>query len=445
MQQSILLLCPDVISARMAGPAIRYWEFANALASEHTVTLAAPNLISNDIQLEKVNIIQHHIHNITQLIEQHDIIIFQGYILENYPQLRHCHKILVADLYDPIPLEGLEQKPDSTHPITEQVRVINDQLKYADYFLCANERQRDLWLGHLLSLGRINTATYHEIQQRVVTIPFGLPDTPPQLQQHGLRTQQELSNSFILLWGGGIWEWFDPLTVIRAVHHLLPRYPQLKLIFLGTQHPNPTIPTMPMQQQALDLANELGIAGTAVIFQSGWVNYDQLADYLLDADVGVTAHFNSLETHFSFRTRVLHYLWAGKPIIATQGDVLADAIIQHNAGIIVDYQDEMGWVNAIEQLHDPQRYALYQAGVQQLAQQYIWSKVTAPLCNICHQATVSPDMVIQDKQRYSTVWNCEHAYHQLRHELYIMEHSHSWKITSPLRNIRRWLSRWKSQ
>jgi len=445
MPHSILLLCPDVITERMAGPAIRYWEFAKALVTEHTVTLAAPNPISSSVYLEKIQLIQHHVDNIAELIEQHDIIIFQGYILENYPLLRRCRKILIADLYDPIPLEGLEQKPDSTHPVTEQIRVINDQLKYADYFLCANDRQRDLWLGHLLSLGRVNITTYAEMQQRVITIPFGLPDTMPQLETHGFRSQSALENAFILLWGGGIWEWFDPLTLIRAVHRLLPRYPQLKLIFLGTQHPNPTIPAMLMQQRAEHLARELEIAGTAVIFQAGWVNYDQLANYLLDANVGVTAHFESLETHFSFRTRVLHYLWAGKPIIATKGDVLADAIIQASAGIVVDYQDEIGWITAIEQLQNPQQYAIYQAGVRQLAQKYTWSTVTAPLRNLCHQARLAPDMYIENGCRYSQVWNCEQAYHQLRHEIYVMEHSHSWKITAPLRNCRRWLSRLKNK
>ena len=27
-------------------------------------------------------------------------------------------------------------------------------------------------------------------------------------------------NDRVILWGGGIWEWFDPLTLIRAVHRI---------------------------------------------------------------------------------------------------------------------------------------------------------------------------------------------------------------------------------
>jgi len=257
MSHSILILSPDYITERMAGPAIRYWEFAKALASFHRVTLAAPNEISS-LQLQpdfSAHLVQHSHDNISELIQQHDIIIFQGYLLDYYHQLRQCDKILVSDLYDPVPLEGLERHKDPASEdmriMANQVRMMNTQLQLADYFLCASDRQRDLWLGHLLALGRINPLTYREINQRVLTVPFGLPDDPPTKTGAGFREALALNeNDFVLLWGGGIWEWFDPLTLIQAISQLAPTCPQLKLVFLGTRHPNPTIPPMPMQERA---------------------------------------------------------------------------------------------------------------------------------------------------------------------------------------------------
>jgi glycosyltransferase involved in cell wall biosynthesis len=445
MPHSILLLCPDYITERMAGPAIRYWEFAKSLAPLHAVTLAAPNQIPDCLQADMpARLVQHTPANIAELANSHDIIIFQGYILDQYPLLRQSNKILVADMYDPVPLEGLEQQKGQgaadVQAIAHQVRMMNDQLKLADYFLCANERQRDLWLGHLLALGRVNPLTYAQIQQRVVTVPFGLPDLPPRRTGVGLRQSSE-DKDFILLWGGGIWEWFDPLTLIRAVHHLLPHYPKLKLVFLGTQHPNTTIQTMPMLHRAVALARELGLFDTRVIFQSGWVPYSILSNYLLDADVGVSAHFDTLETHFSFRTRILHYLWAGKPIITTQGDVLADAIVGAKAGIVLNPQDEQAWQVAIETLHNPIHYATYLAGVKMLASRYRWSTVTQPLQSLCANATLSPDMRIENGLRKSLHWDCEQEYQALKCYLDVIEHSNSWRITAPLRALRRWLMR----
>ena len=95
MTHSILILCPDVITERMAGPAIRYWEFATALAARFEVTLAAVNATSPTLKspLPHIHLTQHTPENIDQLIEQHDIILFQGYILDTYPTLRQSNKI----------------------------------------------------------------------------------------------------------------------------------------------------------------------------------------------------------------------------------------------------------------------------------------------------------------------------------------------------------------
>ena len=39
----ILLISNDVIGERMAGPGIRFWEFAKALSGDLQVSLAVPN------------------------------------------------------------------------------------------------------------------------------------------------------------------------------------------------------------------------------------------------------------------------------------------------------------------------------------------------------------------------------------------------------------------
>jgi glycosyltransferase involved in cell wall biosynthesis len=453
---SILILSPDVITERMAGPAIRYWEFAQALAPYHRVTLTAPNDIPLSLQSATLaQLRQHSPENITELLHEHDIVLFQGYIFDYYPQLQQTEKILIADLYDPVPLEGLERhktpaSEDMQH-IAAQVQMMNRQLQLADYFLCASERQRDLWLGHLLALGRINPLTYSQMQQRIITVPFGLPNIAPKKTEAGFRQILGISPSdLVLLWGGGIWEWFDPLTVIRAVHQLVPNYPNLKLVFLGTRHPNPTIPPMPMQQRAETLARELNLYGTHVLFQEGWVPYHSLANHLLEANVGISAHFDTLESHFAFRTRILHYLWAGKPIITTQGDILADEVARFKAGIIVKVADVEAWMAAIKMMYTQESYATYLKGVEQLAQHYFWTTVTQPLNTLCTQATLAPDRMLEPGRRKSLPWDCELECNSLKskvalleQELAIIERSNSWKITAPLRNLRRRLTRWK--
>ena len=40
--------------------------------------------------------------------------------------------------------------------------ALNEQLRRADFLLCASDKQRDFWLGQLAGQGRINPAVYDE-------------------------------------------------------------------------------------------------------------------------------------------------------------------------------------------------------------------------------------------------------------------------------------------
>src|SRR5207253_3858409 len=97
--------------------------------------------------------------------------------------------------YDPLHLEQLEQLGDRG-PLERQamldltVRTLNEQLVRGDYFLCASEEQRHLWLGHLGALGRINPLVYAAdptLRSLIDIVPFGMPDAPPQRTRAAIR------------------------------------------------------------------------------------------------------------------------------------------------------------------------------------------------------------------------------------------------------------------
>ena len=233
-----------------------------------------------------------------------------------------------CDIYDPFHLEQLEQARDLGEKLRKDTvlgasYVLNQQLTRGDFFLCASDKQRDFWLGQLAAVGRINPANYDA--------------SPRPLQAHPARALRRVRRSAaadsarrskgvvpgigaddeIILWGGGIYNWFDPLTLIRAVDKLRVRRPNVRLFFLGVQHPNPNVPEMRMVVEARALAAELGLVDRHVFFNEQWVAYDDRQNYLLDADIGVSTHFHHVETEFSFRTRILDYLWAGLPFVTT--------------------------------------------------------------------------------------------------------------------------------
>ena len=108
--------------------------------------------------------------------------------------------------------------------------------------------------------------------------------------------------------------------------------------------------------------------------------YEERQNHFLEADVGVSTHFDHLETRFSFRTRVLDYFWTGLPVVATKGDSMADLIQQRDLGRTVEFEDPEGLAAAIVELVDdePRRRAVLE-NLAQVREEYRWSRVAEPI------------------------------------------------------------------
>ena len=48
----------------------------------------------------------------------------------------------------------------------------------------------------------------------------------------------------VVVWGGGVYDWFDPVSLVRAVHQVRRHVPDVRLVFLGMNNPNPDIAEM---------------------------------------------------------------------------------------------------------------------------------------------------------------------------------------------------------
>jgi glycosyltransferase involved in cell wall biosynthesis len=394
----VLLLCQDIVGANMAGPGIRYWELANALARDHEVTLAVPN--EPDIRSDRFAIVSYAQRRVATFMADHEVMVAQVLSAAMLHVARRDGVRLVVDAYDPALLEVLEIARDE--PLDRQ-RAANRRhrvetgaaLLFADAVICASEKQRDLWLGALMALGRLTPDAYREdvsLRSLVAVVPFGTQEADPRRTGPGFRARLGIEDTDkVLLWGGGIWNWFDPLTLIRAMDLLRRRRDDVKLVFLGLKHPNAAVPEMAMTQRAIALAEELGLRDSSVFFNFGWVPYEERQNHFLEADIGLSTHFDHLETRFSFRTRLLDYFWAGLPIVATKGDSMADLILQRDLGRTVDFEDPQGLAAAVEELLDdePARRAIA-ANLRQVREEYRWSRVAEPLSAIVARLGTAP-------------------------------------------------------
>ncbi|MBD8538748.1 glycosyltransferase family 4 protein [Frigoribacterium sp. CFBP 8751] len=400
----VLIVIGEPVSERLAGPAIRAWEIATILHDEgHAVTVASLRSVSRST--DDFHVVEFTPENAEALVDAHDILLFQGGFYASMPWLRDKPQVQIMDLYDPFHLEFLHRqhgmdKREVDRVFAELTTELNAQLSRADLVLCASTRQRDLWIGQLAALGRVRPSVEDVeddvIDELVRIVPFGVPDTPFAPTRHALRgvVPGVGTDDFVLIWGGGIYDWFDPLTLIRAVDVARAEIPQIRLFFLAKVHPNAGIDGHAVPDQAVSLAKELGIYGTHVIFNEDWVAYDDRASYLGDADLGVTTHPVGLETRFSFRTRNLDYIWAGLPLITTEGDVFEDLIVRHGFGTTVKAGDVEALASAIvAAASDDDLRARWSRAARDLAATMTWRKNLAPLVSFCRdprRASVDP-------------------------------------------------------
>lgn len=390
----------------MSGPGIRYWEFARVLSDNacFDVTLATtPDVSFTPLTTNPL----FGLHSgrdeadLRTLAAHADAVVAPGPVADLYPSLTQNNTPLVLDLYIPLLLEEL-QRPRSESLAEQELlfdrirRSMCSQLLAADFIICASEKQRDFWLGALSALGRVNPYTHASdptLECLVAVVPFGLPTDPPRHTRQVLKGAHPSidADDKVLLWSGGIWDWLDTSTLLRAMARLVGHRPDIKLFFMGIKHFNPQEAQRKGTRETLALADELDLTNRTVFFND-WVPYEERGNYLLEADMSISLHRDHLESRFSFRTRFLDNLWAGLPLIATRGDVLSREIKHHGLGHLVEPGDVDGVVEAILNLADtPDSREVYRSRFKRLSDAYRWEVVTQPLIQFCTDPHFAPD------------------------------------------------------
>jgi glycosyltransferase involved in cell wall biosynthesis len=392
MSRRVLVVANDHVGSSMAGPGIRSYRLALELARDSQVTLVVP--FRTDLSSEAIEIVQDDPwddRRMSQRVRGYDAVVAQALPVSTMARLARCSTVAIYDLYDPVTIESLawsaghpkSRRGDALSRLTRLVQA--SSLACGDAFICASERQRDLWLGALATLGRLDRAAYEQdpsLRAVIDVVPFGTDVEPPRTDGPVIKgvVPGIAEADRVLLWGGGIWNWFDPLTLIHAVGRLSARRGDVKLYFLGLRHPNPGVPAMDMKNRAIELARELDLTNRVVFFNSGWVPYELRGAYFLEADIGVSAHLDSIESRFAFRTRLLDCFWAGLPVVSTAGDVLSELVRERCLGRCVPVASVEAWVDALDGLLDADdERARIRERCEAIRTELAWSRVAQPL------------------------------------------------------------------
>src|SRR5262249_18579067 len=160
------------------------------------------------------------------LCRDHDAVVAQRLPVPTMLALARTRTRVVHDFYSSPLIEFAAAERIESSRRREELELQNLTLRVAletgDAFLCASERQRDLWVGALAAAGRIDPGRYRgdpTLSGLIAVVPFGIDPAPPTGNGPVLKgvVPGIQPSDRVALWGGGIWDWLDPLTVIRAV------------------------------------------------------------------------------------------------------------------------------------------------------------------------------------------------------------------------------------
>ena len=394
-RKKVLIISHDKIGAKMAGPGIRYHYMAEFLSSSFDVTVGffdrtyLPDAsFKRSYKTKSINA-----YSFEEGFSGVDYVIAL-WLSESMLHYCNIHNIFVVfDLYAPVPVENLVKyifsnkkiSQDIDDEFSESIKSYRKFFENGDLFLTSNRRQLDYWVGYVFGAGLIRPSGYAKrpMYDRFMYAPMGIDSTDKIKKSDTAVMKGHLpgikKSDKVMLWTGGVWDWFDAQNLIRAMVLLKETEPTLKLVFFGTQHPNPSIPEMDESLQARRLAKKLGVLDASVIFMNGWVDYSERLSYLAEADLAVYAHKPSIEAEFSHRTRVLDHILAELPTVATEGDYFADDVINGRLGATCEALNPQALSSAISNLLDKKRYEETKAAIRAEKQSYDWANTLLPL------------------------------------------------------------------
>ncbi|MCP3961790.1 MAG: glycosyltransferase family 4 protein [bacterium] len=404
----VLLLCPERVRPSMAGVGIRFTEMARSLARRFDVTLGIPNdpeeapanLVASADGVawadSGVQLVRYDAANLAGLCRASDAIVLHGHVSNLYFAHGEPHgkpRPLVVDLYDPFPVENLNYFPTlGDEPYRHDRATLERQLLEGDLFLCSSEEQRLFYLGMLLATGRLNPETYFDdfgLANLVRIVPFGLPAEKPSAPEPVLRgVVPGIGPEDPVVLFGGIYDWYDPMLLIRALPALLERFCDLRVVFCT--NPNPDSTPQGTYAEVLDACRRRGWLDRHAFFVP-WVPYPLRAGLYLESTVAAVLHRPRFETELSMRTRVLDHLWAGLPTVATVGGGMSRLLTEHDMGLVVPEDDEAALTEALGGLlSSPATRGRLSGNARRWAASHTWDGVLEPLAEFLEAPRIDP-------------------------------------------------------
>jgi glycosyltransferase involved in cell wall biosynthesis len=337
---NVVVVTPDAVGERMAGPGIRATHLARELGKHFPTTLRTGK-------------------SAYATLRDADVLI--GQPVRGFFKRRPGQRI-VYDLFDPQVLELRELYGNAPSPrqrihLAAEWFRLTFALRHADLLMCAAPKQREF---------------YQQLQSNDtpwIEVPFGID---PEETVACPKPQDNL-----VVWGGGVWEWLDPALAVEAVLQLNREGLRCRLLFMGRARPNPHA----VDRRRESRFDELLRRGNGFVdANAGWVPYRERLSWLRAGKIAIMLHRPTAEAETSIRTRLFDAIAAGVPVVATERGFAAELVAREGLGIVVPPSDREAVARAIRRLLTDDAFHMQCVdNLVRIRPRFAWEVVTRPL------------------------------------------------------------------
>ena len=263
---------------------------------------------------------------------------------------------LLKDLRAPIvtTLHTVLRNPDR-----QQEQVMRELIRLSSRLVVMTRYTRELLLER-----------YGAPAEKVDLIAHGIPDTAWTDPDHckepfGLEGKTVLLTFGLLSPGKGI------EFVLRALPHLVEKFPDLVYLVLGATHPHLIRDQGEAYRLSLELlAEELGVQEN-VIFYNRFVDLNELTEFISAADIYITPYLNEAQ---AVSGTLAYAFGCGKAVISTPY-WHAKELLEDDRGVLIPFSDSESIVEAVDQLLDnPGRRQAMAKQAYELGRTMLWSR-----------------------------------------------------------------------
>lgn len=347
MKKVIFVASGYEVSNAMAGIGLRIWELAQVLASEFAITILTPT--PSDLAFPGITFVTRDNDTWQQVIEQSDAVVF--YDMPDTSILLYAHRLgkqIVCE--NAPPFEHIEyrtiryaEEPDDQYAYL--VDAFKLQILLSDHFIVRSSVERAGVLAALALCGRLNYINYNvsaTLDHLVSHIPVAFNRYSDAIAESAIPTLEPVD----YVWNGGIWDYYDPTPVVRAIGKLATREVPLRIRFMYMPPHNQEIAEA---QRLTTVIRELEL-DRHVALHDDFIPHQARDGVVRSSRAIICIGKPGIENHTCHRFRLRDVFLYRMPIIIDRHGASGDLVCQFGIGLTVDGQNIEELADAMQRL-----------------------------------------------------------------------------------------------